>query len=158
MNEEYIVVKLLTGEQLLGILEYENSDEIVIKYPMLVRIFSSINDNGMPIEKVTASPWCGFAAERVFRLNRAGIMFMNSMHDLVIPQYLEMVDTYEKEVLVRRDEDGFLHVVEEDEHLTVEDIKESVNALTDLIRSKMSIAEEETETTSIYFPGNDTIN
>jgi hypothetical protein len=165
MTENFVLVKMISGEQVMAMLEYENDVEVKIKYPMLVRTIPSINpQTGKQTENITAAPWCQFVEERIFEIEKRNVLFMNKLHPLVIEQYMQMVDAFEKEVEVKKDSDGqlFWEDEEDDDMMTVDDVKRTISALSSILSEereeddKLQQAEKEYKVT--FVKGNDTIN
>lgn len=163
MTEKFVLVKLISGEQVMAMLDYENDVEVKIKFPMLVRVIPGINPvTKKQTENITAAPWCQFVEERVFEIEKKNIMFMNKLHPLVIEQYMQMVGAFETEVDAKQDEDGQLRWDDEEDPdmMTIDDVKKTISALTSILSdekdSKLQEAEEKYQVT--FVRGNDTLN
>ncbi len=163
MTEKFVLVKCISGEQVMAMLDYENDVEIKIKFPMLVRVIPAINPvTRKQTENITAAPWCQFVEERIFEVEKRNILFMNKLHPLVIEQYMQMVSAFESDVEVKQDEEGQLHWDDEEDDgmMTVEDVKKTISALTSILSeekdSKLQEAEEKYHVT--FVKGNDTLN
>ncbi len=151
MNEtRYVVVKLVSGENVMSILDYENSDLLELKYPMLIRSVQTV-DNGVGKEHMIATPFCPFAADDYFTIERKDVMFVKELHQALVPNYLNLLKDHEQ-VVVRRNTDGSVSRVDKPLR-TVEEFKERVDKLAELL----GIDTEEQRDT-FYVEGTDSIN
>lgn len=145
-EERYVVLKLISGEQLLAVCEEESNVDITIKNPMLIRIIPGIHPiTRRQVENISASPWCAFVETKEFTLEKSKLLFVKEMHNMVTNQYLKMVEDYETPITVRQTDDGYIEAVDDNEELTVEDIKEQLDEF-----------EEKWKVT--FIKGNDSIN
>ena len=146
----YVVVKLVSGENVMSILDYENSDLLELKYPMLIRSVQTV-DNGVGKEHMIATPFCPFAADDYFTIERKDVMFVKELHQALVPNYLNLLKDHEQ-VVVRRNTDGSVSRVDKPLR-TVEEFKERVDKLAELL----GIDTEEQRDT-FYVEGTDSIN
>lgn len=153
MSEEtkYVVVKLVSGENVMSILDYENSDLLELKYPMLIRSVQTI-DEGVGKEHMIATPFCPFAADDYFTIERKDVMFVKELHSALVPNYLNLLKNH-VQVFVKRNPDGSVSKVNKDA-TTVDEFKEKVDKLAMLL----GIDTEETERDTFYIEGSDSIN
>jgi hypothetical protein len=147
---KYVVVKLVSGENVMSILDYENSDLLELKYPMLIRSVQTV-DNGVGKEHMIATPFCPFAADDYFTIERKDVMFVKELHQALVPNYLNLLKDHEQ-VVVRRNTDGSVSRVDKPLR-TVEEFKERVDKLAELL----GIDTEEQRDT-FYVEGTDSIN
>lgn len=150
----FVLVKLITGEQLMAILSDEDENAVQLTFPMEIK--SSATGHGT--EQLTAVPYCTFVQERIFEIDKINVMFINELHEMVIDQYIKMIEAYEEEVEVEVTENGDLRQV--GEPTTAEDLKTRVSILTEMVREQMNQElEDEVEPSDRFFvQGNDTIN
>jgi len=92
-NESYIVLKLSTGEQLMGILEQEDATHIQILDPMIIRTIPVLSEGR---EHVTAHPYCQFTGDNVFDIEKRNVIFIKPLLATMIPHYLRIVKEHEK--------------------------------------------------------------
>jgi hypothetical protein len=97
-NESYIVLKLSTGEQLMGILEQEDATHIQILDPMLIRTIPIVNEGR---EHVTAHPYCQFTGDNVFDIEKRNVIFIKPLLATMIPHYLRIVKEHENSPSLR---------------------------------------------------------
>jgi len=97
-NESYIVLKLNTGEQLMGILEQEDATHIQIIDPMIIRTIPVVSEGR---EHVTAHPYCQFTGDNVFDIEKKNIIFIKPLLRTMIPHYLRIVKEHENSPALR---------------------------------------------------------
>jgi len=147
-NESYIVLKLSTGEQLMGILEQEDATHIQILDPMIIRTIPIISEGR---EHVTAHPYCQFTSDNVFDIEKRNVIFIKPLLATMIPHYLRIVKEHENSPALRtqkRAED--LNWGDEGE-ITREEAIRRIEMLQDLLE-----VEEEEPAQGWFIEGNDT--
>jgi hypothetical protein len=150
----YIILRLTTGEQIMATFDSEDNTHLEISYPMVVRM-TPIQADGRLHEQVTAVPFCQFSDEKNYRLPKTCIMFYKKLHEILVPHYLGIVEAYEETVLIKpKQHDRKLRWDDEEEQLSVEDIKRKVDDITAFFEG--STSEENQEIESIFVEGNDT--
>jgi hypothetical protein len=154
MNEHFVIVKLVSGEQVMATLINEDDTTVELHYPMVIRMIPFIND-GSAHEHVTAAPLCQFSDDKTYRIPKTNIMFVKKLHDVLIPHYNRIVDEHEHTVLVRSDKTGHIERIQEE--LTVEDILKSIDMLESIAGIERD-TEEEGEETRYYIEGNETLH
>lgn len=154
MNQEYVYVRLLNGDQLMATKLNETDQTITIEYPMQIRTFPRLEPTGL-VEQITSGPYCQFTEDRIFTFNKKDILFHKRLHELMIPHYERMLDEHEREVEVDREqaEQGELETDE-----TVENLAKAVDHLHSIFeRARRKKEEDEVnEKISNIIPGNDT--
>lgn len=154
MNEHFVIVKLVSGEQVMATLTNEDATTVELQYPMVIRMVPFIQGDRAH-EHVTAAPLCQFSDDKTFRIEKANIMFVKKLHEILIPHYNRIVDEHENSVLVRSDKTGHIERVQEE--LTVEDIQKRIDMLESIAGIERNTEEEEEET-RYYVEGNDTVH
>lgn len=146
-NESYIVLKLNTGEQLMGILEQEDATHIQILDPMIIRTIPVVSEGR---EHVTAHPYCQFTGDNVFDIEKRNVIFIKPLLATMIPHYLRIVKEHESSPALRtqkRSENL------NEESLTREEAIRRIQMLEGI--AGISVADKELED-SWYIEGNDT--
>jgi hypothetical protein len=92
-NELFVVLKLVSGEQVMAVLRSEDEMFIEIESPMCIRTIPVIETQK---EHITAHPLCQFSDEINYVLDKKDVMFIKKMHHIFIPHYLRMVQEHEK--------------------------------------------------------------
>lgn len=159
MNQYFVIVKLVSGEQVMATLTDEDETYVELHQPMVIRMVPFIN-NGKAHEHVTAAPLCQFSDDSYFRIPRSSIMFVKKLHEVLVPHYTRIVDDHESTVLVKHDNKGN---VKRAEDLTWGDEEEDIESLTteeiqkriDMLEALVSKEEEELTT---FVEGNDTVH
>ena len=158
----YIIMRLTTGEQIMATLDSEDHTHIEVSFPMVVKM-TPIADGGRIHEHVTAAPFCQFSDDKHYRIPKSCVMFHKRLHDMLVPHYLRIVEAYDQTVLVkpaghrpekklRWDEE------EEQEEMTVEDIKNKVDEITAFFEGRRESEEIKDDIESILIEGNDTVH
>ena len=154
MNENFVVVKLVSGEQVMATLTNEDADTIQLHYPMVIKMIPFIQDD-QAHEHVTAAPLCQFSDDNNNVIEKAKILFVKKLHEVLIPHYNRIVDEHENTILVRSDKTG--HISRMKEELTVEDIQKRIDMLERMAGVERN-TEEKVEETRYYVEGNDTVH
>jgi hypothetical protein len=93
-NELYIVIKLVSGENVMAVLKSEDEDFIEVESPMCIRTIPVLETGR---EHITASPLCQFAEDSSsYVLDKKNLMFVKKMHHLFIPHYRKIVADHEE--------------------------------------------------------------
>jgi hypothetical protein len=142
-NDTYVVLKLVTGEQIMAVKRAESNNSITIEFPMLIKSYPFMN-NGEMSEHVTASPYCKFSEDKIFEFRKTDIVFEKKVHKYAIPFYVKLVNEYE----------GIIEG-EENDNETIEDLSKKVDRLLDHLKS---IAKEQEPEVKINVDGNDTLH
>jgi small nuclear ribonucleoprotein (snRNP)-like protein len=154
MNENFVIVKLVSGEQVMATLTNEDANTIQLHYPMVIKMIPFIQDD-QAHEHVTAAPLCQFSDDNNYIIEKTNVLFVKKLHEVLIPHYNRIVDEHENTVLVRSDKTG--HIQRMKEELTVEDIQKRINMLERMTGLERDTEEEEEEK-SYYIEGNDTVH
>jgi CRISPR/Cas system CSM-associated protein Csm4 (group 5 of RAMP superfamily) len=134
----FVVLKLVSGEQVMAVLRSEDEMFIDIESPMCIKSVPTLETNR---EHITAQPLCQFTDDVNYTLDKKDVMFIKKMHYIFIPHYMRIVEEHEKLAEVNAS------VVDRSTQ-----VKETIQAL------KEHLAKKEEETFRNYVEGNDTIN
>jgi hypothetical protein len=154
MNENFVIVKLVSGEQVMATLTNEDANTIQLHYPMVIKMIPFIQDD-QAHEHVTAAPLCQFSDDNNYIIEKTNVLFVKKLHEVLIPHYNRIVDEHENTVLVRSDKTG--HIQRMREELTVNDIQKRIDVLERMTGLERDTEEEEEEK-SYYIEGNDTVH
>jgi hypothetical protein len=149
-NESFVVIKLNTGEQLLGVLEQEDEDFIQILDPMLIKTIPVLSEGR---EHVTAHPYCQFTGDNVYDIEKRNVIFMKPMLASMIPHYLRIVKDHEDSPAMKTNKRAEDLDWGDEEKITREEAIRRIQMLEDI--TGISVKEEE-EDTRWYIEGNDT--
>ena len=128
METKYIVVKMYTGEELIGILHEESNDTIMLINPMQMQHEPDEQDT---IEHYWAQPFCVYSDEKTFFIQKKHIVYVKRLSEYLIPHYESMVENFsESEVIKsarlyaeRKVSWGGKEITEQEAHKRAEEIK-----------------------------------
>jgi hypothetical protein len=152
-NQEYVIIKLVSGEQLMGVCTEETDNDITVMFPMALRQYPIQRDDGTIGEQVTGGPFCAFASDRTFTIPKASVMINKPLHELLVPFYVRMVNQYEKMVDVPLS--MFNDEQEEQEVLTVKDVEKAVDRLAAIMYGEKN---QDNDSDGHFVEGNNTIH
>ena len=159
-NEHFVIIKLVSGEQVMAVLEKETDENILISSPLLLRLFPILGgDSGA--EHVTATPYCKFADDSNLTLNKRNILFVKNLHHQLVPHYIRLASESEEHVPIKQRQDGSVtRKLEwnEDEELRQEVSQLSNEEIQKRIRMLEDIAEKEEKEKRNFIEGNDTVH
>lgn len=91
----YAVLKLISGEEVIGGVIDETDYNITLMLPMVLRHLPKISPtNGMPVESLFFSPMCQMAEDDTFVIDKAQTFFIKEMDPVYIPQYEDAIDKF----------------------------------------------------------------
>jgi hypothetical protein len=152
-NQEYVIIKLVSGEQLMGVCTEETDKDITVMFPMALRQYPIQREDGTIGEQVTGGPFCAFASDRTFTIPKASVMINKPLHELLVPFYVRMVNQYEKMVDVPLS--MFNDEEEEHEVLTVKDVEKAVDRLAAIMYGEKN---QDNDSDGHFVEGNNTIH
>jgi len=152
-DQEYVIIKLVSGEQLMGVCTEETDNDITVMFPMALRQYPIQREDGTIGEQVTGGPFCAFASDRTFTIPKASVMVNKPLHALLVPFYVRMVNQYEKMVDVPLS--MFNDEQEEQEVLTVKDVEKAVDRLAAIMYGEKN---QDNDSDGHFVEGNNTIH
>jgi hypothetical protein len=150
MNEEFVYLKLVTGEQLMAYKESETETSISIKYPMLIKTHMISSDGDRVSEQVTAGPYSLFLQAPVVHLNKSHIVLDSKLHERAIVHYVQLVKNHEGVSLVN---EAKQLLWDDEERQNFEAIPDAASAI-----AQLSAVVEESEEVRTYIEGNETVH
>jgi hypothetical protein len=87
----YVVMKLVSGEEILGHLTSEDDYDIRVLFPMIVKHVNR-NIQGRLMESIVLGPWTHFSAEDEFTFNKQHLIFLKDLDERYIDEYNRSVD------------------------------------------------------------------
>lgn len=99
----YIVLKLITGEQIISRLINESVAGIVVLDPILVRMVSE-SRNGVYSEQAVTSLYCQFVDDHSFVFKHTDIVFYKDLSIRMIPFYNRVCEALKKSNIVSDEE------------------------------------------------------
>lgn len=91
----YAVLKLISGEEVIGGVVDETDYNITLMLPMVLRHLPKISPmTGLPIESLFFSPFSQMAEDDTFIIDKAQTFFIKEMDPVYIPQYEDAIDKF----------------------------------------------------------------
>lgn len=144
MTSEYVVIRLGSGEQVMALKTAESDTTVTLLYPMQIKSYPREREDGSITETVAGAPFCHFADEKIFTINKNFIVFENALHPKLVPFYTDMVDQYE---------------ASENDHPGAEEEEESpIEKLFSMLEQVKGAERLEDNEHDILIEGNDTIH
>lgn len=143
-NEFYVVFKLSTGEQIMGVLEDETETHMQIISPMVIRSIPVPTEGR---EHITANPYCQFTDDIVFDIDKKYVIYIKPLKEVMIPHYKKIVMQHEG------GDRG------EESEMSAEETRNRIKMLADIFGEELDAALEEAESgedVTCYVEGNDT--
>jgi len=91
--DRYVVIKLISGEELLGTLVKEDDYDIKIQFPMVVKHVSRIM-SGYPVESIVLGTYSHFCADDEFVFHKQHIVVLKDMDPRYVDEYHRSVDDF----------------------------------------------------------------
>jgi hypothetical protein len=99
-NELFVILKLVSGEQVMAVLRSEDEMFIEIESPMCIRTIPILHAQK---EHITAHPLCQFSSDVNYTLDKKDVMFIKKMHHIFIPHYMRIVKEHEQIVVAKEE-------------------------------------------------------
>lgn len=93
MND-YCVIKLVTGEQLIGEVTDKNHEGFVVANPIVVKQIPTMAKNGDISERVVTSRYCSYTSESTFFFRDRDILFAKPLKESITKHYLNLVKQF----------------------------------------------------------------
>lgn len=90
-NEFYVVMKLVSGEQVMAVLRQEDEQHILVENPFVMR---TAVDFEAGKERITAAPLCPFSSDEEFVLDKKDVMYIKKLHHVFVHHYKNFVQEY----------------------------------------------------------------
>jgi hypothetical protein len=91
--DRYVVIKLTSGEEVLGTLVKEDDHELKIQFPMVVKHVQRIL-GGMPVESIVLGAFSHFCADDEFTFSKQHVIILKDMDPRYIDEYHHSVDDF----------------------------------------------------------------
>ena len=153
MSEDfYVIMKLVSGEQVMAVLRQEDEECILVENPMVMK---TIMDFEAGKEHITAAPLCAFTSDEEFVLDKRNVLFIKKLHHVFVNHYKRIVGDYQESTnFVPRGSAEELQW--DDEPPTPEEARSMIKQLKNVLGEEEEINWE--EKVKMLVPGNDTIN
>ena len=160
MSENYVVVKLISGETVMAMFEGEDEKFIKIEYPVQIKT-TLLPELGR--EHVTASPLCQFSESTSFVLEKTHVIYIKRLHNAFIKHYKTFIKSYDEALVPaqRQSAEEVKHQLEdifgdEEDTLTIEEVNRRLDILEAITNSESSEEDKESLLTANFVVGNDT--
>lgn len=92
MNDEYVVIKLVDGDQLMARLINETAEGVLVSRPITVRLVPVMSD-GETSERMLTSVYCSVSDQESFIFDSRHVISVNRLHPKMIDHYINLSDT-----------------------------------------------------------------
>jgi hypothetical protein len=92
-NDRYIVMKLITSEELVAHLVNEDDYQINVLFPMIVRHISRMTSHG-PAESIVMAPYTYFAKDDEYTFQKSQIVFIKDLDPKYEAEYNHAIDDF----------------------------------------------------------------
>jgi len=155
MNEEFVYLKLVTGEQLMAYKESETDTTMTVKFPMLIKTHLIASNHDRVSEQVTAGPYSLFLESPVVHLNKSHIVLDSKLAERAIVHYVGLVRNHEGVNLSHQAKEL---IWEDEERKNLESIPDISRAIEQLQAIAGEIEEEAEEGKKTFVEGNETVH
>lgn len=93
---DYVVFKLITGEQVIATLLNEITDGIVVVNPIIVKMIYLFRDN-KHIEQAVTSKFCQFSEDNIFAFHHRNIIYKKKLDPNMVSYYAKIVESLESD-------------------------------------------------------------
>ena len=139
MSEQYVDIKLITGEEVVGEVLEDSDYEIKIMFPMLVKYIPRMAQ-GRIMESITLAPYTYFADSDIFTFGKNHIVYQMNLN----PSH---VDSYKLAV-----EDFIGRISEEETVANTEELKQTLDKLSTLFKDKIESVDDIDESQIVVNP------
>lgn len=148
MTEYYVVLRLVSGDEVMAVLEAEDENYIQLLNPISIRTVPLIHEGK---EHVLTTPFCQFTKDPNFLLDKKHVLFVKQLADAMIPHYLQVVENYSQAENFRPAQE-----FEDQERMSPEEARKRIAMLAEIFGDELDDALEEEIPKSIYVKGNET--
>ena len=92
-NDKYVVLKLVSSEEVVAHLIKEDDYEIRVLFPMIVKYVPRIQ-MGRMMESITLAPYTYFSADDEYSFHKNQIIFMKDLDPKYEPEYNRAIDDF----------------------------------------------------------------
>ena len=149
-NDMYVVIKFNSGEQVMAVLEEEDSDYVQLLSPMIIRSIPVLSEGR---EHITAHPFCQFTDDKTFLIEKRNILYVKRLKEVMIPHYQRIVQEHDEHTTFKPKDGEEERYWGEAEGITHEEALRRIQMLTSLAEEAK---EREEELITCFVEGNDT--
>ena len=92
MSEYYVIVKLVSGEQVMATLVNEDEYTIEIKNALLIKL-RLISDDERQYESISVVPFCQFTDDPNFVLDKSIIIYVKELSEHLVSKYEDLIES-----------------------------------------------------------------
>jgi hypothetical protein len=96
-NELCVIVKLVSGENVMAVLQDEDDQYVELLYPMSIRSIPVSTSK----ESVVAAPLCQYSDDDTYLIDKRNVLFIKKLSHVLIPHYYNMVEEFGESELIR---------------------------------------------------------
>lgn len=90
----YVQMKLVTGEMLIGVLVDDHYDKLCVACPMQVKIHSIVHPTGKLLEQMTASPYLKLSDDLTSSFDRVHVLSVHNLNELGVNLYVNLLQEH----------------------------------------------------------------
>ena len=87
MIEEFVVVKLVDGDQFIARLLNQTDNGVLVLRPISIKLQPVVSDGGDLVERLVTSVYCPMSDQESFIFDARHVLFVNRLHPQMISQY-----------------------------------------------------------------------
>ena len=106
-KDRYVVVKLFSGETIIGTLEKDMIDRITIGFPIQIKTVPILK-SGTVYEQTMTSEFCSLTSDPEFELNKNHIVFISSLKKDYSELYQRIIDQMYKDSEEENTEESYV--------------------------------------------------
>jgi hypothetical protein len=157
MND-YVVLKLISGETIMAIFQGEDDKYLKIEYPVQIKTMIL---PGLNRESIHAAPYCQFSESNTLVLEKSHVIYIKKLHNQFIHHYKSFMRSYDDALIpATRDEAKRRELEElfddEEGELTLEEVNRRLDMLEAIANAPSSDSDEEDPLN--FIDGNDTLH
>lgn len=92
MNEYYVVIKLVSGEQVMATLVNEDEYTIEIKNALSIKL-RLVSEEHRQFEAISVVPFCQFTDDPNFVLDKSIIIYVKELSESLVPKYEDLIES-----------------------------------------------------------------
>ena len=92
MNEYYVIIKLVSGEQVMATLVNEDEYTIEIKNALLIKL-RLVTEENHQFESISVVPFCQFTDDPNFILDKSIIIYVKELSESLVGKYENLIES-----------------------------------------------------------------
>lgn len=137
--DKFIIIKLISSEEIVCTLVDENEHDVKTLFPMIVRSIPRMSPEGRIMESLVMAPYSHFAADDQFDFHKSQIIFIKELGEKYIDSYKLAVDDFVASTCL------------DEKPATVEDLKDALDKLAETFGDQIEYEDNvESDTDTIF--------